>query len=250
MNKSIKAVVFSLAIIPIIMFTYAFAPAISWGLSRFGDEKIPTCPDGAETLLKQYNGFYVADTDKKEIYLTFDLGYESGYTAQILDTLKKHNLKAIFFLCGNYLKETELVNRMIAEGHYIGNHTDKHKDLPTLTAEGVKTDIMTIQNAFKDQYPNAKPMTFFRPPKGRIDEKTLKIAKENGLRTTMWSIAIVDWGKKPIDADASANKIMSRIHPGAMVLLHIANAGMPKTVEKLIPMLAEKGYTIGDPSNL
>jgi peptidoglycan-N-acetylmuramic acid deacetylase len=132
----------------------------------------------------------------------------------------------------------------------IGNHTNHHKDLPTLSNDGIKTDIMDFQNKFTSQYPNAKPPTFMRPPKGRFDEKTLTVARDNNLRTMLWSIAIKDWGKSPIDHVASANLISKRIHNGAIILMHITNAGVPKTVENLLSLLTEKGYTIGNPTEI
>ena len=226
------------------------SPAISWGLSPNTKEQVPTAPDGVETLLKQYNGLYHSDTEEKKVFFTFDLGYEAGYTAKVLDILKEHDIKAIFFLCGNYLTQKELINRMLTEGHQIGNHTDKHKDLPTLSQEGITKDIMTFQNDFITQYPNAKKPVFFRPPKGRFDEKTLETANSNNLRTMLWSIAIVDWGKKPIAAQSNANKIADRIHPGATILFHITNSGTPEMLKLLIPQITEKGYQIGTPEEI
>jgi len=223
---------------------------ISWGLSPNTREEVPVAPDGVATMLKQYNGFYVSDTTEKKVFLTFDLGYEAGYTAEVLDILKQHDIKGIFFLCGHYLTERDLVTRMISEGHTIGNHTDKHKDLPTLSVEGMTRDIMTFQTDFADQYPDATPPVYFRPPKGRLDERMLRVAHENNLKTAMWSIAIVDWGKKPIEAQKNADKIASRVHPGAVVLLHIANSGMPAMLKLLIPQIFEKGYTFGTPTEI
>jgi len=225
-------------------------PAISWGLSPNTREQVPPAPDGVESLLKQYNGLYYSDTDEKKVFFTFDLGYEAGHTAAVLDILKEHNIKGIFFLCGHYLTETELVNRMIAEGHQIGNHTDKHKDLSRQSHAGAEKDIMDFQNDFNAKYPYAPAPVYFRPPQGRFDEKTLDIANKNNLRTMMWSIAIVDWGKSPIHAQNSANKIASRAHPGAIVLFHITNSGTPAMLKLLIPQLIEKGYTFGTPDEI
>jgi len=220
---------------------------ISWGLGHNGNEQLPTIPDGCETLFTEYNGLYRVNTDEKKVFLTFDLGYEAGYTAQILDTLKLNNLKAIFFLCGNYLNETELVNRMINEGHMIGNHTDKHKDPTKLDFNSIQTDITVFQNEFMEKFPNAKAPIFYRPPQGKFDVETLQVAKANNLQTMLWGIAIKDWEKAPINPDKSSKLIAKRIHPGAIVLLHIANSGMPKTVEMLLPLLNEKGYQVGNP---
>ncbi|MDR0461783.1 MAG: polysaccharide deacetylase family protein [Christensenellaceae bacterium] len=227
-----------------------FASPINWGLGYNGKDAPPTPPPGSHVLLQEHNGLYKQDTEEKRVFFTFDLGYEAGHTADVLDILKVNGIKAIFFLCGHYLKETDLIGRMIAEGHTIGNHTDKHKDLPTLSREGIEKDIMTFQNDFIAKYPEAKPPVWFRPPQGRIDEKTLKVAKENNLRTTMWSIAIKDWGKAPIDAQKSAEKIAGRAHPGAVILMHITNAGTPKMLDLLIPMLVAQGYEIGSPDIL
>jgi len=226
------------------------SPVVDWGLGPNGQGVPPTPPSHGAMILEKHNGLYRQETDEKRVFFTFDLGYEAGYTAEVLDILKEHNIKAIFFLCGNYLKETDLVNRMIDEGHIIGNHTDRHKDLPTLSREGIVTDIMTFQNDFTTQFPKAAAPVWFRPPKGRIDEKTLAVASENNLKTMMWSIAIKDWGKTPINADQSSQTIIKRIHPGAIILFHITNAGMPRTIEKLIPMLEEQGYEIASHEKL
>lgn len=210
---------------------------ISWGLSHHGHETTPGVSQVGAALLAKYDGLYVGDTNKKEVYFTFDLGYEAGYTAQVLDVLKAHHIKATFFLCGNYLQETALIERMLNEGHQLGNHTNKHRDLPTLSPDAIKKDLSDLQLP--------RPAQFFRPPQGRFDEKTLRVAKDLGLRAVLWSLAIVDWHKTPLDARASADKVLSRIHPGAIMLFHITNAGTPKMLELLIPELQAQGYTFG-----
>lgn len=225
---------------------------ISWGLVHNSRGETPMAPKGSTELLKKYGGMYVNDADaeagKKNVYFTFDLGYESGFTAEVLDILKENSIKATFFLCGNYLQESELVGRMIAEGHTIGNHTDRHKDLPKLDSEAMKKDIADLNEKFKAKYGEAyaKKITQFRPPKGRFNENVLKEIQDQGMKAIMWSNAIVDWGKSPIPAKPSADKITSRIHPGAIILFHIANAGTVQMLKFLIPQLAENGYAIAD----
>lgn len=228
------------------------SPAINWGLKPNTNEQTPGAPEDGVELLEKHNGMFVGPTDEKKVYLTFDLGYEAGYTNAVLDTLKKHKIKGLFFLCGNYLQEDELINRMIEEGHTIGNHTNHHKDLPTLGHEKMKEDIVSLDTKFKEKYGEkyTKPITHFRPPKGRINEEVLKAVAEENMKTVMWSIAIVDWGKTPIDAKKSADKITSRIHPGAIILMHITNSGTPEMLELLIPQLIKKGYTFGDSGSL
>lgn len=225
--------------------------SITWGLGHRGNGAPPTPPPGSGELLKKYDGMYLGKTDatKKEIFLTFDLGYEAGHTPAVLDVLKAHNIKGIFFLCGHYLAETELVTRMISEGHTIGNHTNHHKDLPTLDRAGMTKDIADFGTLFYEKFGEAHPdhkLRHFRPGKGRFNETTLQVAKEQNLKTIMWSNAIVDWGKDSIDPVKSSEKLLSRMHDGAIVLLHISNAGMAPTLELLIPKLIEQGYAIGD----
>ena len=249
-----KKLLLPIILLPILFM--GFAP-VNWGLTHNNKELTPGIPKGAGEMLAQHNGIYVGDTTKKEIYLTFDLGYEAGHTGEVLDVLKEHNIKAIFFLCGNYLKETELVHRMMNEGHIIGNHTNHHRDLPTLDEAAIRRDIDDFTQKFNAQYGDAElggiaptPMRHFRPGKGRFDEKTLRIANELNLKTVMWSIAIVDWARTPIPVRSAVDKVMSRIHPGAIVLFHIANGSMPTIIRDLIPKIAEKGYTIGDATQL
>ena len=220
--------------------------AYSWGLSHRGGGHPPVATGG--DLLTQNNGIYLGDTAGKTVYLTFDLGYEAGYTDAVLDTLKSHDIKAIFFLCGHYLKETELVERMISEGHIIGNHTDKHKDLPSLSREGATADIDMFTEKYSANF-NA-PVKHFRPPQGRFNRTVLEEVAKRNMKTVMWSLAIVDWGKTPINAEACAKKITERIHPGAVILLHISNAGTHKMLNLLVPMLQENGYTFGDATSL
>jgi len=253
-----RFLVFNLALLTLCItcgFTLS-STVINWGLSPNTREVTPEAPKGGAELLRKYNGMYVCDADaeagNKNVYFTFDLGYEAGFTAECLDILKEHNIKATFFLCGNYLQEDELVGRMIAEGHTIGNHTDRHKDLPTLGPEAMRKDIVDFDEKFMTKYGETygKKMTHFRPPQGRFNEKVLREVHDQGMSTMMWSIAIVDWGKTKMPAKPNADKIAKRIHPGAIILFHITNAGTPEMLRLLIPQLAEKGYTIADAGTL
>ncbi|MCL2861634.1 MAG: polysaccharide deacetylase family protein [Firmicutes bacterium] len=251
-KKMMIVVAVALAMVCLLNFTIISANAMSpidWGINPNTKEQTPTAGYDAEKVLHDNNGVFIRETEEKKVYLTFDLGYEAGYTDKVLDILKKHDIKAVFFLCSNYLKETELVDRMIADGHNIGNHTDKHKDLPKLSVDGITKDIADFDEKFYEKYPDHK-MHFFRPPSGRFDNRSLKVANERGLKTMMWSVAIVDWGKQPIDAAKSSDKIASRVHPGAIILLHISNSGTPKMLEQLLPKLEAKGYSVGNYTDL
>jgi len=222
------------------------SPAINWGLKMNEHEVTPVPPPGTVELLREYNGLFVGDTTKKEVYFTFDLGYEAGYTNDVLDVLKKNDIRAIFFLCGHYLTEEAHVRRMLDEGHVIGNHTDKHRDLPTLSVEAMRKDILDFDVMYKEKFVDAAPITYFRPPKGRISETVLRETHALGLKTVMWSGACVDWGKEPIDAQKNADKLTRRVHPGCVYLFHIANSGMAPMLELLISQIGEKGYKVGD----
>ena len=212
---------------------------VNWGLGHHGNETTPTVSALGAKLLQEYDGMYVGDTSQKEVYLTFDLGYEAGYTGQVLDILKEHNIKAVFFLCGNYMQQSDLILRMQNEGHEIGNHTNKHRDLPSLSEDGIRQDITGLQ----------LPTTarFFRPPQGRFDAKTLRVAREEGLRAVLWSLAIEDWQKSPkLNVTKCTNKILDRVHPGAIILFHITNSGTPEMLREVIPALQQKGYSFGE----
>ena len=172
----------------------------------------------------------------------FNTGYTEhilGILQEVLDILQEYNIKGLFFLCGNYLSQQDLILRMQNEGHQLGNHTNKHRDLPSLNEDGIRQDITSIQLPGK--------VKFFRPPQGRFDAKTLRVAREAGLRAVLWSLAIADWQKSPkLDVDACTQKILDRVHPGAIMLFHITNPGTPEMLRALIPALQNKGYTFGE----
>jgi len=256
-KKRLRGAIVLFALLPIIIctvlasgFSSAFAASgdVSWGVVPNKEQRVPEAPKGGAEMLSEHGGFYIMPScasGQKKVYFTFDLGYEAGYTAEVLDILRDNNIKGVFFLCGNYLQETQLINRMIAEGHEIGNHTDRHKDLPKCSTENIVKDIADFDILYKEKFVGNPNLRFFRPPKGNLCRRTLQAAKEQNLKTMMWSIAIVDWGKEEIDATKSANKIADRAHDGAIILLHITNAGTPKMLRQLLPLLQEKGYGVG-----
>lgn len=224
---------------------------INWGLTHRGNNSTPDIPSGAGELLNQTNGIYLGDTSEKKIYLTFDLGYEAGYTNDVLDELAKHSIKAIFFVCGNYIKETPIVSRILNEGHTIGNHTDKHLDLSKKDEQTIKKDISDFDTKFSEAYPSYNfKSKYFRPPFGRISTTSMKVSGEYGLKTVLWSNAIADWDKKPIDPIKCSDKLTQRLHNGSIILLHITNSGTPKMLSQFIPKAIEAGYEFGDATQL
>lgn len=218
----------------------------SWGLSFRQDGAPPTGNAGRDQL-KQYDAAYLGDPAKKVIYLTFDAGYENGCTEKILDVLKQQQVPAAFFLVGNYLeKNADLVRRMVAEGHIVGNHTMHHYDMSKLSSKEAFTKELTdLENLFREVTGKELPK-YYRPPQGIYSEENLKMARELGYKTVFWSLAYVDWkNDAQPTAETAFQKLLPRTHPGAVVLLHSTSRTNAQILEELIGKWKEEGYTFG-----
>ena len=220
------------------------ASSENWGLG-FGQEG--TQPTGNATVeeLKKYNTSYVGSNTEKVIYLTFDAGYENGNTEPILDALKKHNVTATFFVVGHYLESApELVKRMVAEGHFVGNHTYHHLDMSSISSkESFEKEMKDVEDKFQE-ITGTQLTRFYRPPQGKYNTKNLEMAKEMGYHTFFWSLAYVDWyqDKQPSKEEAF-KKLLGRIHPGAIVLLHSTSKTNGEILDELLTKWEEMGYT-------
>ena len=217
----------------------------NWGLSFQEEVKTPVGNATFEELAK-YDAFYAEQTEEKHIYLTFDVGYENGNTASILDTLKKHNVSATFFVVGTYIEsDPELVKRMAEEGHIVGNHTWHHPDMSQIAAlDTFKKELVDVEDAYREV--TGEEMTkFYRPPQGKYSESNLQMAQELGYKTFFWSLAYVDWydDNQPTKEEAF-DKLLGRIHPGAIVLLHSTSDTNSLILDELIQKWEEMGYTI------
>lgn len=218
----------------------------NWGLGFSVEGQPPTARATADEL-KKFDAYYIGDTNEKVIYLTFDAGYENGYTATILDALKKHDVKATFFLVGNYITSSpDLVNRMVEEGHNVANHTYSHPNMSNISSsEAFRKELEDLELAFKNV--TGMEMTkYYRPPQGKYSENNLKMAKEMGFTTIFWSLAYVDWynDKQPTKEEAF-KKLLGRIHPGAVVLLHSTSKTNSEIIDELLTKWEEMGYTFG-----
>ncbi len=218
----------------------------NWGLS-FSQEGKPPVGNATADYLKQFRAYYVNQTDEKVIYLTFDAGYENGNAAAILDALKKHHAPAAFFLVGNYLETSpELVKRMVEEGHTVGNHTYHHPDMSKIsTKESFNQELTDLENLY--QQTTGQPMKkYYRPPQGKYSESNLIMAQELGYTTFFWSLAYVDWyeDKQPSHEEAF-KKLLGRIHPGAIVLLHSTSKTNGEILDELLTRWEEMGYRFG-----
>lgn len=218
-----------------------------WGLS-FQQEGSPPIANATSEYLAQYNAMYVGDAKEKTIYVTFDAGFENGNTPEILDALKKHKVKATFFLVGNYLEtQPELVKRMIEEGHCVGNHTYSHPDMSKIQDEAAfKEELQKNESLFKEITGQEMPK-LYRPPQGKFCESNLSMAKELGYRTVFWSLAYVDWytDNQPTKEQAYS-KLLPRIHDGAVVLLHSTSKTNADILDELLTKWEALGYTFGD----
>lgn len=217
-----------------------------WGLSFGVTGAAPQGNVSAETLA-QYSAYYIGDPQSKTIYLTFDAGYENGYTTQILDTLNEHNVPAAFFLVSHYMKTApDLVKRMADEGHIVANHTASHPDMSKIgTAEALQAELTPVEDLYRE-ITGQEMKKIYRPPQGKFSETNLQHAKELGYTTVFWSLAYADWdnAKQP-DPAASVQKLDSRIHGGAVVLLHSTSATNAEILGTLIKHWKEQGYTFG-----
>lgn len=218
--------------------------AENWGLG-FGAEGTQPTGNATADELKQYDAYYVGKQEEKVIYLTFDCGYENGNTGFILDALKKHNAPATFFVVGHFLESApDVAKRMVAEGHTVGNHTYHHPDMSSIS------DMTSFQKEMDDVAALFKETTgqemarYYRPPQGKYSTENLKMAKELGYQTFFWSLAYVDWNvdEQPTKEQAF-DKLLTRIHPGAIVLLHSTSKTNGEILDELLTKWEEMGYT-------
>ncbi len=217
----------------------------AWGFRRMKENKQPEFSSVFTKPLDEYNGIYVGNKDEKVIYLTFDEGYENGYTAEILDTLKEKEVPAIFFVTMPYVKQNkELVQRMIDEGHIVGNHTVNHPSMPeVLDDEKVRKEVMDLHDYVKENF--NYEMTFIRPPKGEYSERTVKICRDLGYTTVLWSAAYDDWDVKKQDRlDYARSMIYNNLHNGSVMLLHAVSKDNTKLLPEVIDKIREDGYEL------
>jgi len=223
----------------------------SWGLSFQEKGKRPIGNASIEELA-EYNAYYAADTDEKIIYLTFDCGYENGNMPKILEALEKHQVPATFFVVGNFISDQpELLKEMIQAGHTIGNHTMTHPDMSAISSmEGFQKELQGAEDLYQSVTGSAMTK-FYRPPRGIYSSTNLSMAKELGYKTFFWSLAYVDWyqDKQPTKEEAF-EKLLGRIHPGAIVLLHSTSSTNANILDELLTRWESMGYSFGSLNDL
>ena len=189
-----------------------------------------------------YDGICIGNENSKYVYLTFDEGYEAGYTSKILAVLKQNKVPAAFFITAHYLNtQPDLVKQMIHEGHTIGNHTVNHKSMPDLTNEQIQKEVMDLHTAVYQKF--NYEMKYIRPPKGEFSERTIAYTNNLGYKTVMWSLAYDDWDENKQDReDYGIQKILDNIHPGCVILLHATSKDNSNILDYCIKEIKKMGY--------
>ena len=258
MDKKIKIIFIIILIIVIILLSFFIEnennvietssdiisnKKIEWGVKRNKEHNQPDVGEDRRKILEENNGICLGNKDEKIIYLTFDEGYEAGFTSKILEILKENEVKATFFITAHYLNTNEeLVKQMIEEGHIVGNHTVNHKSMPTLTEEEIKKEVMDLHIAVYQKF--EYEMKYIRPPKGEFSEKSLKYTNNLGYKTVMWSFAYEDWDENNQPNEEKAKeKILENLHNGEIMLLHGNSKTNTNILDEVIKKSKEMGYS-------
>lgn len=217
---------------------------ICFGIKRVENHEKPDLGSANLELFKKYKVISLENTNDKNLYLTFDLGYEAGYTEKILDILKKQNVKATFFITAHYLNTNEdLVKRMIEEGHIVGNHTVNHKSLPEISENELEKEIMNLHTILYEK--TGYEMKYMRPPKGEYSENVLKNIEKLGYKVVMWSFAYDDWDESNQGrTEYGKNKILDNLHPGEVMLLHGTSKDNSEILDEVLSLIKDEGYNI------
>lgn len=213
----------------------------SWWFKRNSDHLPPSAQN--DINISQYDAYYLGDTQSKVIYLTFDEGYENGYTEKILDVLKENNVKAAFFVTKTYIESCpQLVQRMVDEGHVVGNHSVTHRDFTTLSDKEIVEELEGCAEAFQALTGQQMP-PFVRPPEGVYSIRTLEKTQQAGYKTIFWSFAYQDWDtKKQPGKQGAYDMVMNHYHNGSIMLLHAVSQSNTEALPDIIESLRQKGY--------
>lgn len=236
-----KKILIVLNIILLSLFIVSKSDAYSFGIGKISNNQRPSASHFGK-IIEDNNGFYIGD-DTKSVYLSFDCGYENGYTKAMLDTLKEKEVSATFFITGHYLNSSlALVKRMAAEGHIVANHTNKHGHFTKQSANETLKDVTTLEAMYEEKL-NLKMSKLCRPPAGEFNEESLEILAKNGYIPAFWSLAYVDWNKDAYHGnDYSLKEVMKRLHNGAVILMHTVGRDNKEDLGKIIDGIKASGY--------
>lgn len=214
---------------------------MGWGFVKKKGQA-PDISNKEKEIMAKYDCYYLDENSPKTLYLTFDEGYENGYTSKILDVLEATKTPAAFFVTGPYLEnQTELVQRMIDNGHIVGNHTVNHPNLPQQSVETVQKELGDLNKTAEEMY--GYTMTYMRPPEGEWSERVLAVARDMGFKTVLWSFAYKDWDINQQRGEEYAfNQVTPYIHDGAILLLHAVSSDNANALEDIINYAKNEGY--------
>ena len=200
-------------------------------------------------IIENAGGIYVGNKNSKNIYLTFDCGYENGYTAKILDVLKEKGVTATFFLTGHYIDSaSDLVLRMKNEGHTLANHSNLHKNITAISSNEIRKEILDLEQKYYN-LTGSYLTKFFRPPAGNFDKKSLEVVQELGYTSLFWSVSYKDWNHQN-DVSYTVKEVCDNIHNGAIILLHAVSSANADALGSIIDNLQNKGYVIASTEEL
>ncbi|ASJ54531.1 delta-lactam-biosynthetic de-N-acetylase [Brevibacillus formosus] len=215
-----------------------------FGFKKSKNGQLPSInEEGFKGIVDRHGAVFLGDTTKKELYLTFDNGYENGFTPKILDTLLAKKVPAIFFVTGHFVKEQpELLKRMAQEGHLIGNHSWSHPDMTTVSNQKIKDELTKVSDAVQQVIGQAN-MRYLRPPRGIFSDRTLAVTKDLGYTNVFWSVAYKDWDTKvQRGAKYAYDSVMAQLHPGAVILLHSVSKDNAEALGMIIDEARKQGY--------
>jgi len=215
-----------------------------FGFKKSRGGQLPSiAEEGFMPILKKHQAIFLGDTSKKELYLTFDNGYENGYTGQILDVLRDKKVPAAFFVTGHFVKtQPELLRRMTTEGHLIGNHSWSHPDLSQASASQIKEELDKVSREVA-RITNQPPMKFVRPPRGVFSDRMLAVCRELGYTNVFWSIAYRDWEtNRQRGPNYAYESVLNQLHPGAVILLHAVSRDNAQALGRIIDECRRQGY--------
>ena len=217
----------------------------AWWFKRNDAHERSGCQEDFD--ISEYNAFYTIPVSEKRMYITFDCGYENGFTADILDTLKEENVTAAFFVTQTFIRDNvDLVKRMKEEGHLVCNHTVTHPSMPSKSVEDQQKEILSCENYMKEATGYGMDL-FFRPPRGEYSKRTLQIAKDLGYTTIFWSMAYLDYD---VNNQPSSEHVIEHFskyhHPGAVPLLHNVSKANHDALRIVLQNLKNEGYSFGN----
>ncbi len=216
-----------------------------FGFKKSVNGKLPSIDEeGFKEILNKHDSLFLGNTERKDLYLTFDNGYENGLTSAILDVLKAKQVPAAFFVTGHYVKEEpQLLKRMVDEGHIVGNHSWSHPDMSQLNETQIASELDRVDEQVQ-RITGQKKMQYLRPPRGIFNERVLAASRKLGYRSVFWSIAYKDWD---VNAQRGAgyafDQVMKQLHPGAILLLHSVSRDNAEALGSIIDKAREQGYT-------